>query len=97
MGGTNGQLPGLQLEPNSPELAAEYGLPEDASGLVVTGLASNSPFGDLLSLGDLIVSVNGKKVNNAGDVATVLRQSRSLKLEIVNSQGSRMVELRVAR
>jgi serine protease Do len=97
MGGANGQLPGLQLEPNSPELAAEYGLPEDASGLVVTGLASNSPFGDLLSLGDLIVSVNGKKVNNAGDVATVLRQSRSLKLEIVNSQGSRMVELRVAR
>lgn len=97
MGGANGQLPGLQLEPNSPELAAEYGLPEDASGLVVTGLASNSPFGGLLSLGDLIVSVNGKKVNNAGDVATVLRQSRSLKLEIVNSQGSRMVELRVAR
>lgn len=97
MGGANGAIPGLQLEPNSPELAAEYGLPESETGLVVTGLASNSPFASLLSLGDMIVSVNGKKVATVNDVAASLRQGRSLKLEIVNAQGNRTVELRIGR
>lgn len=97
MGGVNGAIPGLQLEPNSPELAAEYGLPESETGLVVTGLASNSPFASLLSLGDMIVSVNGKKVATVNDVAASLRQGRSLKLDIVNAQGNRTVELRIGR
>lgn len=97
MGGANGAIPGLQLEPNSPELAAEYGLPESETGLVVTGLASNSPFASLLSLGDMIVSVNGKKVATVNDVAASLRQGRSLKLDIVNAQGNRTVELRIGR
>jgi serine protease Do len=97
MGGPAGGLPGIQLEPNSPELAAEYGLPESASGVVVTGLASNSPFASLLSLGDMIVSVNGTKVSSVNDVAASLRQGRSLKLEIVNKQGNRTVELRIGR
>lgn len=97
MGGTGATLPGLQLEPNSPELAAEYGLPESATGLVVTGLASNSPFASLLSLGDMIVSVNGKKVASVQDVVASLRQGRSLKLEILSSEGSRTVELRLGR
>jgi len=97
MGGAVGGLPGLQLEPNSPELAAEFGLPEDGTGLVVTGLASNSPFGGLLALGDMIVSVNGEKVKSSADVAAALGQSRSLKMEIVNREGKRVVELRVGR
>jgi serine protease Do/serine protease DegQ len=97
MGGAGATLPGLQLEPNSPELAAEYGLPEAAKGLVVTGLASNSPFAGLLSLGDMIVSVNGNKVSSVADVATSIRAGRSLKLEIVNAQGNRTVELRIGR
>lgn len=97
MGGSNATLPGLQLEPNSPELAAEYGLPESETGMVVTGLASNSPLASMLSLGDMIVSVNGKKVTSANDVAVGLRQGKSLKLEIVNAQGTRTVELRVGR
>lgn len=97
MGGSNATLPGLQLEPNSPELAAEYGLPESETGMVVTGLASNSPLASMLSLGDMIVSVNGKKVNSANDVAAGLRQGKSLKLEIVNAQGTRTAELRVGR
>lgn len=97
MGGAVGGLPGLQLEPNSPELAAEFELPEDGTGLVVTGLASNSPFGGLLALGDMIVSVNGKKVESAADVAAALGQARSLKMEIVNREGKRVVELRVGR
>jgi serine protease Do len=97
MGGPAGGLPGIQLEPNSPELAAEYGLTESASGVVVTGLASNSPFASLLSLGDMIVSVNGTKVSSVNDVAVSLRQGRSLKLEIVNKQGNRTVELRIGR
>lgn len=97
LGGANGAIPGLQLEPNSPELAAEYRLPESETGLVVTGLASNSPFASLLSLGDMIVSVNGKKVATVNDVAASLRQGRSLKLEIVNAQGNRTVELRIGR
>lgn len=97
MGGTGATLPGLQLEPNSPELAAEYGLPEAAKGLVVTGLDSNSPFAGLLSLGDMIVSVNGNKVSSVADVATSIRAGRSLKLDIVNAQGNRTVELRIGR
>ena len=97
MGGAGATLSGLQLEPNSPELAAEYGLPESETGLVVTGLASNSPFASLLSLGDMIVSVNGKKVTSSSDVAASIRQGRALKLDIVNAQGNRSVELRLGR
>jgi len=95
MGSGGIQLPGLQLEPSSPELAAEYNLPENAKGLVVTGIASNGPFGSLLSLGDLIVSVNGKPVGKVADMAVALRQGRSLKMEVMNQEGRRVVELRI--
>jgi C-terminal processing protease CtpA/Prc len=45
----------------------------------------------------MIVSINGKTVTSINDVAASLRQGRSIKLEIVNAQGNRTVELRIGR
>ena len=65
---TRGWL-GVSLQPLSPELAASFGVKEP-KGALVTEVMPESPAAKAgLRSGDVITEVNGKKVENPGDVA----------------------------
>jgi len=65
---TRGWL-GVSLQPLTPELAASFGV-KDAKGALVTEVMPESPAAKAgLRSGDVIVEVNGKKVENPGDLA----------------------------
>ena len=65
---TRGWL-GVSLQPLSPELATSFGVKE-AKGALVTEVMPDSPAATAgLRSGDVITEINGKKVENPGDVA----------------------------
>jgi serine protease Do len=65
---TRGWL-GVSLQPLNPELAASFGVKEP-KGALVTEVMPDSPAAKAgLRSGDVIINVNGKKVENPGDVA----------------------------
>jgi serine protease Do len=60
---------GVSLQPLTPELAASFGL-KDPKGALVTEVMPESPAAAAgLRPGDVIVELNGKKVENPGDLA----------------------------
>jgi serine protease Do len=68
---TRGWL-GVSLQPLTPELAASFAV-KDGKGALVTEVVPDSPAAKAgLRSGDVIVEVNGKKVENPGDLARTI-------------------------
>ncbi|MGH7309416.1 MAG: Do family serine endopeptidase, partial [Candidatus Rokuibacteriota bacterium] len=101
---TRGWL-GVSLQPLTPELAASFGV-KDGKGAVVTEVVPESPAAKAgLQQGDVIVEVNGKKIENPGGLARVIalappgrdarltvwraRQERSLSVMLREAPGER--------
>ncbi len=84
---TRGYL-GINIQPLSPELAKEFNLPDESSGVLVGGVSPNSPAAKAgLQDGDVITELNGKRVSDP----------RSLQLQVAQTAPGSKVNLRVLR
>ncbi|MGB8623488.1 MAG: DegQ family serine endoprotease [Paracoccaceae bacterium] len=77
---------GIQVQPMSPQLASQLGLPEGEAGVVVTDVAQDGPNADRLMPGDVIEQVDGKTVTTPAELAAA-----------VNAKDGKPVLLRVMR
>jgi serine protease Do len=79
---------GINIQPLTPELAQELGLPDESSGVLVGGVTPNSSAAKAgVQEGDVILSIDGKKVSDP----------RSLQLVVAESAPGTQITLRVLR
>ncbi|HYG34294.1 MAG TPA: DegQ family serine endoprotease [Clostridia bacterium] len=79
---------GINIQALTPELAKEFRLPDESSGVLVGGVSPNSAAAKAgLREGDVIVQVNGKKVTDP----------RSLQLVVAQNAPGTKVDLRFLR
>jgi serine protease Do len=84
-------LQGITVENVTARTARQLGLPETASGVVVTGVDPNSKAAESgLKRGDVIQEVNHKPVRNTAEFEAAMRNSKDTSLLLVNRQGSTM-------
>jgi serine protease Do len=101
-GGTGGRGPeplGMRLANPTPDLAERFGLPDNAHGAIVTGVAPRSPAERAeppLQLGDVITQVDRHPVNNARDVGNLISKhtgSGPILLYVENGNGGHIVAI----
>ena len=69
---------GLSVQPLTPIIARQVGVPEDTKGVVVAGADPSSDAGAKgLKRGDVIISINQRPVLSAADVAAVVNAARA--------------------
>nr|RDS96866.1 DegQ family serine endoprotease [Cereibacter sphaeroides f. sp. denitrificans] len=73
--GLGGPL-GIEVQPLEPALARQLGLPEGASGVVVTAVDPSGPNADRLAPGDVIQEAAGRPVETPRDLASAMREAR---------------------
>jgi S1-C subfamily serine protease len=77
---------GLMLQPLTDQLAEHLGV-EGKKGALVSSVTPNSPSAGKVEAGDVIVSVDGKKVEDPEDIAQIVRDaSGSVNLKIVREK-----------
>jgi len=64
--------PGLSVAPVDRATRAQYGIPEDVDGLVITELGEDADYGDYLAEGMVIQSINGQTVKTQEDAEQAL-------------------------
>ena len=91
------EVAGMKLSDLNEKLAAEYGFAEQRPGALITDVKPRSvAAGSQLVKGDLITSINGKKITNAHDAAKALANfdpAKGARLYITNRVGSGFVFL----
>jgi len=84
-------LEGIQVENVSARTARQLGLPENATGVVVTSVDPGSKAAESgLKRGDVIQEVNHKPVRNTAEFEAAMRNSKDTSLLLVNRQGNTM-------
>src|SRR5262249_33594362 len=69
---------GVQVQPLTPDLAQQLGVPDGTHGLAVMGVQPGSPAERAgVREGDLIVSVDGQSVNSVADLRSALAKDKS--------------------
>jgi S1-C subfamily serine protease len=69
---------GVQVQPVTPDLARQLGLPDGSRGLAVAGVEPGSPAERAgVREGDVIVAVNGRAVNDAGELRSALAREKA--------------------
>lgn len=64
---------GVLIQGITPELAKSFGLPEDQVGALIGDVVPNSPAAEAgLKRGDVIIGVDGKKVNKAAKLPSII-------------------------
>ncbi len=89
---------GVTLVEITPELSAHYGAPREA-GVVVSGVEADTPAGRAgVQVGDVITSVDGKRVRWTGDVSRAVRDKKggeTVEVEIVRDRAPRKMSITV--
>jgi C-terminal processing protease CtpA/Prc len=89
---------GVTLVEITPDLSAHYGAPREA-GVVVSGVEPDTPAGRAgVQVGDVITSVDGKRVRWTGDVARAVRDKKggeTVDVEIVRDRAPRKMSITV--
>ncbi len=87
-GGTAGKL-GLSVEPLTPALAQQLGLPRNTQGLAVENVDPAGAAADAgIQMGDVIEQVNQQPVRSAGDIQSALQKSGNRPaLLLINRKG----------
>ena len=82
-------LLGIFAQPLTPDLRSSFGLKNNQQGTVITSVAPESPAADAgLKVGDVILSINGKKVTSPYAIRNViglLRVNSKIKLSVLRS------------
>jgi serine protease Do len=68
---------GLTLEPLTPAMARRFSMPSGSNGAVITDVDPDGPSAGVLRPGDVIISVNRKRVTSAQDAADELKKIQS--------------------
>jgi serine protease Do len=90
---------GLQLAPLTPELRKEFGLPTEATGVAVVGVAPGSPAAERgIQPGDVIVRAGQKQVSRPEEVAEAVNTARekgqkSVVVLVQRRQGAQFVPI----
>ena len=85
---SQGTLRGLQVQPLTPEIRQQFGLPADVHGVVITQVDPNSPAGQAqLQPGMVIESINRHPVNSVGDFNRLASEAKGDTLLRINQQG----------
>ncbi len=90
IGSDNKEL-GLEIGSLSPELRRRLQVPDDLKGVVVNGVAMNSPLRGFLQRGDVIISINRKSINNTDDYMSAskeLKKGQKLLLHVWRGGGA---------
>src|SRR5579884_573625 len=75
-GGSGGGQLGLRVQPITPELAEQLGIPNVKKGLVVMSVDPTGPAAEAgIQAGDVLVEINRQAVNSVEDVRAALRKS----------------------
>ena len=68
---------GMSVQSITPAIRQNYGIDDNAKGVVVTSVKEVSPAGEVLSEGDVISEVQGQKINNTADFEAALAKAHS--------------------
>jgi serine protease Do len=68
---------GMSVQELTPTTRQQYGIADNVSGVVVTGVKEVSPAGDVLSEGDVISEVAGTKTSNLAQFRTAIDNLKS--------------------
>jgi serine protease Do len=64
----------VYIQEVTPEIAKQFGLPEDAKGVLVGDVVKNSPAEEAgIKRGDIITKVNDEKINSPGELQDKIR------------------------
>lgn len=89
---------GVTLVEITPELRAHYGAPKEA-GVVVSGVEADTPAGRAgIQVGDVITSVDGKRVRWTGDLSQAVRDKKggeTVEIELFRDRAPRKVTVTV--
>ena len=87
---TRGYL-GINIQPLTPELAKEFNLPDESSGVLVGGVSSDGAAAKAgLEDGDVIIELNGKKVSDPRNLQLMVAQAApgsKVSLKVLRSEG----------
>ncbi|MGE9296955.1 MAG: Do family serine endopeptidase [Puniceicoccales bacterium] len=73
---------GIEVSPLNRSIREAEGLPSDLDGLRVTRVAPDSPHGDVLPVGAVILSINGEPTTSVDDAQRALRMNQANALYI---------------
>ena len=87
-GPSQGTLRGIQVQPLTPDIRQQFGLPADVHGVVISQVDPNSPAGQQgLQPGLVIESINRHPVNSVGDFNRLAGEAKGDTLLRINNQG----------
>ncbi len=89
---TRGYL-GINIQPLTPQLAKQFGLPDESSGVLIGGVSPNSAAAKSgVQAGDVITQLNGKKVTDPRALQLLVAQSppgSKVTMQVLRSQPGR--------
>ncbi len=88
---------GVQIATSTSELLEHLGSP-DGNGVLVSKVISGSPADEAgLQVGDVIVSVDGREIDGAGDVGRALRAQagQSVDVEVIRDGNSLSLQVNI--
>jgi serine protease Do len=88
-------MTGAKIENLSPATADDFGFGTDAKGVVVVSTAPGTPAdGYGFQRGDIVVEVNGAKINRVGDLTRALDSGQG-EWSMIVDRGGRQMQLSV--
>jgi S1-C subfamily serine protease len=84
-------MTGATVENLSPAIADDFNFDSNAKGVVVVSTASGTPAdGYGFQHGDIVVEVNGTRINRVGDLTRALEAAQGRWSMVVNRDGRQM-------
>jgi Do/DeqQ family serine protease len=95
-GGAGGGQLGVAVQPITPDIAAQLGIPDVKNGLVVTSVDPTGPAAQAgIQSGDVLIEINHQPINNVTDVKPALQKSGSRPALVLINRGGQTLFLTV--